>query len=227
MTAIERDLAPRDATVGDWLTIHEASQLVGVSVATLRRWCDAGDVRCFTTPGGHRRFDRAAVLGLVPAPSMRRPRVACGGETVIRIVRAYRRDVRRGQDSAALEAVPESSRQLFRDHGRALVAALVELLDQPVAGAGGALARAERSAAACGRAAADSGMSLQQAIGLFLRFRTPFLHEIGAMARRWRLDAAAATALLEQAAEGVDGLLPALVAGYEHERTPGVAPRQG
>jgi excisionase family DNA binding protein len=215
MTAIERDLAPGDVVAGDWLTIHEASRLVGVSVATLRRWCDAGEVRCFTTPGGHRRFDRAAVLGLVPAPTMRRPRVTCGGETAIRIVRAYRRDVRRGLDSVALDAVPEGSRHHFREHGRAIVTALVELLDQPVPAMGEALARAERSAAACGRAAADSGMSLQEAIELFLRFRTPFLHEIGAMARRWRLDAAAATALLQDAADGVDGLLPAMVAGFE------------
>lgn len=217
MTAIERDIAAGGGPADDWLTIHEASQLVGVSVATLRRWCDAGEVRCFTTPGGHRRFDRAAVLGLVPAPSMRRPRVARGGETAIRIVRAYRRDVRRGRDAAVLEAVPQGSRQHFREHGRAMVGALVELLDQPTATTSGALARAERSAAACGRAAADSGMTLQQAIELFLRFRTPFLHEIGAMARRWRLDAAAATALLQDAADDVDGLLPAVVAGFEQD----------
>jgi excisionase family DNA binding protein len=215
MTALERGVAAASPPAGDWLTIHEASQLVGVSVATLRRWCDAGEVRCFTTPGGHRRFDRVAVLGLVPAPSMRRPSVACGGETAIRIVRAYRRDVRRGAESPALDAVPEGARQHFREHGRAMVAALVELLDQPVATTSGALARAERSAAVCGRAAAESGMSLQEVIELFLRFRTPFLHEIGAMARRWRLDAAAATALLQDAADGVDGLLPAMVAGFE------------
>lgn len=219
MTTLERDLAARGAAAGDWLTIHEASQLVGVSVATLRRWCDAGEVRCFTTPGGHRRFDRAAVLGLVPTPTVHRPRVTCGGETSIRVVRAYRRDVRRGDDSPCLAAVPENLRLLFREHGRAMVTALVELLDEAGTDNGTALARAERSAAACGRAAADSGMSLQQALELFLRFRTPFLHEIGAMARRWRLDAAAATALLEDAADGVDGLLPAMVAGFQQDQT--------
>lgn len=215
MSAIERDVAARAVPASDWLTIHEASELVGVSVATMRRWCDAGEVRCFTTPGGHRRFDRAAVLGLVPSPVMPRVRVGRDGETAIRIVRAYRRELRRGNRSPVAEAVPENDRELFREHGRALVMALVDLLDQPVTGAGGALVRAQGSAAACGRAAADSGMSLQQAIELFLQFRTPFLHEIGALARRWRLDATVATALLERAADGVDGLLPAVVAGFE------------
>ena len=57
--------ASTSATPTEWLTIRAASALVGVSVATLRRWCDAGLVRVFTTPGGHRRFSRAAVLELV------------------------------------------------------------------------------------------------------------------------------------------------------------------
>ena len=53
----------------EWLTLSEACALVGVSPATLRRWSDNGDVRSFTTPGGHRRFSRSAILGLLPAPT--------------------------------------------------------------------------------------------------------------------------------------------------------------
>jgi glutamyl-tRNA reductase len=53
----------------EWLTMHEACELVGVSAATLRRWSDNGEVRAFTTPGGHRRFSREAILGLLPAPA--------------------------------------------------------------------------------------------------------------------------------------------------------------
>jgi excisionase family DNA binding protein len=48
------------------MSIHEASNLMGVSPATLRRWSDAGRIRTFTTPGGHRRFSRAAVDALLP-----------------------------------------------------------------------------------------------------------------------------------------------------------------
>jgi glutamyl-tRNA reductase len=53
----------------EWLTLGEACGLVGVSPATLRRWSDNGDIRTFTTPGGHRRFARSAILGLLPAPA--------------------------------------------------------------------------------------------------------------------------------------------------------------
>ena len=40
----------------NWLTLSEASKLLGVHPATLRQWVDAGQVPSFRTPGGHRRF---------------------------------------------------------------------------------------------------------------------------------------------------------------------------
>ena len=49
----------------EWLAVHEACELIGVSPATLRRLSDAGYIRAFTTPGGHRRFARSAILELV------------------------------------------------------------------------------------------------------------------------------------------------------------------
>jgi excisionase family DNA binding protein len=38
------------------LGISEASQLLGVSEATLRQWTDEGSIKAFVTPGGHRRY---------------------------------------------------------------------------------------------------------------------------------------------------------------------------
>jgi len=60
-------ISPQRLPMGSgWMSIHEASSLMGVSPATLRRWSDAGRIRTFTTPGGHRRFSRAAVAELLP-----------------------------------------------------------------------------------------------------------------------------------------------------------------
>ncbi len=53
----------------EWLTLHEACSLVGVSPATLRRWSKNGDISTFTTPGGHRRFARSVLVGLLPKPN--------------------------------------------------------------------------------------------------------------------------------------------------------------
>ena len=51
----------------EWLSVHEASELLGVVPATLRRWSTAGRVSSFTTPGGHRRFSRTEILRLLPS----------------------------------------------------------------------------------------------------------------------------------------------------------------
>ncbi len=71
----------RAPTRPEWMSIHEACRLIGVSPATLRRWSDAGDIKAFTTPGGHRRFSRAAVIGLLPADRRGRPNLERLGET--------------------------------------------------------------------------------------------------------------------------------------------------
>lgn len=45
----------------EWLTLGAASRFLGVDESTLRGWADAGRVPTFRTPGGHRRFSRAAL----------------------------------------------------------------------------------------------------------------------------------------------------------------------
>ena len=39
-------------------TSSEAARYIGVSLATVRRWTDAGHIHCYRTPGGQRRFSR-------------------------------------------------------------------------------------------------------------------------------------------------------------------------
>jgi excisionase family DNA binding protein len=40
-------------------TSSQAALYLGVSLATIRRWTDAGHISCYRTPGGQRRFSRA------------------------------------------------------------------------------------------------------------------------------------------------------------------------
>jgi excisionase family DNA binding protein len=39
-------------------TSSQAARYLGVSLATVRRWADAGHLSCYRTPGGQRRFSR-------------------------------------------------------------------------------------------------------------------------------------------------------------------------
>jgi MerR family transcriptional regulator, light-induced transcriptional regulator len=40
----------------DILSTRSVAEVLGVSEATVKRWADAGTLRCFKTPGGHRKF---------------------------------------------------------------------------------------------------------------------------------------------------------------------------
>jgi len=43
------------------LKIGEASQMIGVSLQTMRNMADNGDIPCVTLPSGHRRFRKEDV----------------------------------------------------------------------------------------------------------------------------------------------------------------------
>ncbi len=46
-------------------TSSQAARYLGVSLATIRRWADAGHLGCYRTPGGQRRFSREQLDGFV------------------------------------------------------------------------------------------------------------------------------------------------------------------
>ena len=209
-------MARRQPADPDWVGLSEASRVLGVSHATLRRWSDAGRLRVFTTPGGHRRFSRAALEHLLPADRSHRPSLGGAGFTPSRIARTYRR--------ASRDAAPElpwvltlsdEQRILFRERGQVLAASLLQHVDatQPEAAAHH-LKEASVTAAEYGRVAATLGLSLSQTVEAFLRFRTPFHHELAVAARRRGFDAAETTDLLETAERAMDSLLVATMSGH-------------
>jgi excisionase family DNA binding protein len=46
-------------------TSSQAATYLSVSLATIRRWTDAGHISCYRTPGGQRRFSREQLDGFV------------------------------------------------------------------------------------------------------------------------------------------------------------------
>jgi len=60
--------------------VAEAAAELGVSAATVRRACDAGVLDCRRSPGGHRRFERAALEGLTRDRLLRSARDGDVGE---------------------------------------------------------------------------------------------------------------------------------------------------
>jgi len=54
-------------------TSSQAAQYLGVSLATIRRWTDAGHIACYRTPGGQRRFSRAQLDAFIASMSQGGP----------------------------------------------------------------------------------------------------------------------------------------------------------
>jgi excisionase family DNA binding protein len=206
-------------TAEEWLTVHEACALIGVSPATLRRWSAAGDVQAFTTPGGHRRFARSTILGLLPSDRRQRPTLEHLGETPEHMTRVYRRHLAEACHGVGwLEGLTEAELEPLRYYGRRIAGALLQFIDASTS-QDRELAMVEAASAATeyGRIAARGSGQIGETVEAFLRFRMLFLGELAQVARRRGLDTVEATNLLVTATEAIDQLLVALMSGHENE----------
>jgi excisionase family DNA binding protein len=214
---VPRSGRPAVTDRGDWIGLAEASRFLGIAGATLRRWADDGRIPVFTTPGGHRRFSRRALQHFVPGPRHERPSLARLGASPERLVRAYhpRGRLHPAPTTPWLERLGEADRIDFRERGRGLVGILLDHLDAAdKAVAALRLQEGCRLAAEHGRRVAALGGSMTEAVQGFLQFRTPFLTELAATARRRSLDTVQATELLVAAESAMDQLLLATMTGH-------------
>jgi len=214
---VSDDRSRADRPLPERLALGEASRLLGVDPDTLRRWADEGRVPAFTTPGGHRRFERRALERLV---ATRRTGPTGGlaglGATPDRLSAAYRRRYgeQRGSGPDPRTYVPVDERDNFRDAGRRLVDALVRHLDE----SGQGRAAAERDAVALsehlGERLAVNGVPMSDAVSMFVAARRPFLSELSLVARRRGVDAARIGQLYDVSTSLLDRLLLAFVAAH-------------
>lgn len=208
----------KPADQGVWLTLTQASRKLGVTPNTLRRWADRGQIPSFVTPGGHRRFPRAAIMSFVPSHRTQRPTLAAIGASSDHMLRAYRRTrptALAHEGAGWLESLSEVKRVRFRERGMQLVSNLLSYLDAARDREATSLAAAEEHAHEYGSEAARAGASLSETVEGFLRFRRPFVDELAVLARRRHLDTREATELLSDADAALDRLLVGLMLGHK------------
>lgn len=196
----------------------QASLALGVTANTLRRWADRGEIPSFVTPGGHRRFPRAAIMAYLPSLRARRPPLSAIGASAAHMTRAYRRARPAPQalePAGWLAQLSETERAGFRRLGTELVGNLLAYLDADRRGEAALLAVAERQAHEYGAEAAKAGATLSDAVEGFLRFRRPFVDELALLARRRHLDTREATELLNDAEVALDRLLVGVMLGHK------------
>ena len=162
----------------------------------------------FVTPGGHRRFSRVVIDGLVPRSVPRRHLLKDPDASALRVARGYKRSA-----GGALTPLTQDDRAEFRARGHRLLELVIEYLNNDSPSRAG-MAPALREAAEHGRRAAVAGTPLPEAIGAFVRFRKALMTELAASARRRHLNAAELAGLMLEADRVVDQLLLALTEGY-------------
>jgi excisionase family DNA binding protein len=197
-----------------WLSLGPASRLLGIDPDTLRRWADQGRVHAWTTPGGHRRFDRNALERL--ASSRHRPArhvLASLGASPERLTMVYRRHYAaepRPTGRGPQTAPDDAAREAFRHDGRRLIGVLIDFLDtdprdEPTRN------RLEREARSIvddqARRLAAAETSLTEAVSGFVGARQPFLAELAGLGRRRSLDPGHLAALYVDASALLDRLL--------------------
>ncbi len=196
-----------------WLTLGEASRILGVDPDTLRRWADNGKVDVLKTPGGHRRFLRESIEDMLPRP---RRRLTAIGEPPDRIAAEFRRRVR--TDLAEQDwpsRFDEASLRWFRERGMRMSELLLGHLDSPRRpGRDGPLAQAASLGREYGVEARRQALSLGEATQAFLFFRARFLAEIANVARRRTLAADQAAVLFDEADRALDAVILALIDGH-------------
>jgi hypothetical protein len=110
----------------------------------------------------------------------------------------------------------DAKRERFRGYGRGIVTSLLAALDADDPGRRAELLRsADDACAQYGRLAAGEGLGSSMTADIFLRFRRPFLDELGSLASRREFDAAATSTLIADANAALDGLLLATLRGWE------------
>ena len=207
------------AREGGWLTLGEASHHLGVDPDTLRRWSDNGKIDVFRTPGGHRRFLRAALDTLLPRPRQtKRQSLSALGEAPDRIAAEFQKRVRVDlADQSWHGRFDEDSLRWFRERGMRMSDLLLGALDTTRReGRGSLLTQVEALGREYGSEAMKRGLSASEATQVFLFFRARFMAEIANVARRRALEPGQAALLFAEADRGLDRVLVALIAGHQN-----------
>ncbi len=199
-----------------WLSVQEASAMLGVSPATLRRWSAAGEVEAFTTPGGHRRFSLSTLKALLQQGTGDVSRPSALGESAERMTRVLRRHARAAAGALPEVVLDDAFRADMALLGRRLVDSLLAHLDADTpARAARALREAELAASEHARVGLRGGAQLTEVVAVFVRFRGLFVDELADAAVRHGLTSAEATSLVNRGGAAADRALGALVAAWE------------
>jgi len=173
----------RQEEPSEWLTLGQASHLLGVHPATLRQWADEGAIRVFRTPGGHRRFSTSDLRDFI---SLGSPKNARGAQILIQAALGRTRQTLATGGLSSEQwytTFDEEEKKGKRESGRRLLRLLTAYLSSEPEGRQ-ALEEGRLIGREYGLDAARRGLTLAGTARAFLFFRDHLL-EATFQAPRW------------------------------------------
>lgn len=114
-----------------FLTISEASRILGVSDAALRQWTDEGKIKAFVTPGGHRRYARTELKRFISS----QPKMLGIKDLAVELEDAaqmLRETSKTSLDSSSwYDVLHEDSRAQLAHLGRQLLNLIIKYITEP------------------------------------------------------------------------------------------------
>jgi excisionase family DNA binding protein len=160
----------KDFTPDILISIHEASQMLGVSEVALRQWTDEGKIKAFITPGGHRRYSRSELKKLVTTQSK-----ALGiKDLVIKLEDSVEEHREISREAVEHNKMSGESHEQLAQQGRLLLNLIIKYITEPSR-------RKEtiEEVRAVGREhgvmLADLGLPLSDSVEAFLVHRAPII----------------------------------------------------
>jgi excisionase family DNA binding protein len=213
MKAEYHDIQQTDLS-GDWLTLQDASQMLGVATSTLRRWGDAGRVPMKRTLGGHRRFARKEIARLAGGRAPRAELIpAVPPHPAPHSWGIDAHEMARQEWHARLAARPGADR--MRGLGQRLLGLLIQYINRREDD-GRFLKEARAVGSSYGGEARQAQASMHDTVEAFLFFRSSFSEltmPLPGIAQP--TDLAEAVALQARLNRIMDAILLGVISGYE------------
>jgi excisionase family DNA binding protein len=214
MTTAHTNVHPETGT-DDWLTLQDASAILGVATSTLRRWGDAGRVPMKRTLGGHRRFARAVIAGLAGPRAPEAAMIPVPPPSAPHHWGIDAHAMERQEWHARLAARPGADR--MRGLGQRLLGLLIQYINRREDDRR-FLNEARVVGSNYGREAHEAQVNMHDTVEAFLFFRSSFSElamPLPGIAQP--TDLAEAVALQARLNRFMDAILLGVIAGYEGE----------
>lgn len=197
----------------EWLTLSDASKLLGVHPATLRQWSDEGKVRMFRTPGGHRRFSRVDIERLLHITPLRG--VGLTSFVMAEALQRTRQELPEAMAQEWAQGIDEGERQRRRETGRQMLGLVTHLITHD-APSEDQLLLAQRLGIEYGEMMAHTGHSLPDAVVAFIFFRDSLLETVFSLPETTGLDRDATLAIVRRVNHLLNHVMCAMMDAHAH-----------